>query len=170
MSNVTRILLPWVGMLALGSVNAALARAETLRVAILAPPGLEPAARRLSAEVEAHGFIVGLHGMDGPAAAPEAVLALACANRAAAVLVLMPAARGVEVWIVNRTGRAVLSREVVWRGSEPEAVLALRAVEVLRGRLLEVVRTIPAAPPAPVAPAHASAQSRPPPAVAAPER
>jgi hypothetical protein len=123
------------------------ARAQTSPsvIAILCDPG-DRFGRRVAAELEALGFRAVL--VDA-ATAPTSRASLEASARKAGAMAAMravPSEHGVEVWIADRvTGKTVL-RQVSTDGGapDPEAALAIRAVELLRASLLEV--TLPSAP------------------------
>ena len=98
-----------------------------------------PVPQRLEAELRAIGLVPERVERDTPPDRRE-LEELAREHGAGAAISIVPSARGAEVWIVDRiTGKVVL-REVVTREEDDEsgALVALRAVELLRASLLEV--------------------------------
>lgn len=113
------------------------------RVTLVAPRGVAPGEfeTRLRAELGAAGFEVSV--IDGPEGLlPEALEQLASREKSAAAILLVrpPGGAFFEVWISDRvTGKTVLRRVAPVAGSaEAGELLALRAVELLRGSLLEL--------------------------------
>jgi hypothetical protein len=109
-------------------------------VALVADRADDPITRRLRAELGALGFevVAGRRERDAPSRA--SLESIARSSGAVAAIRVVPSPEGVEVWIADRvTGKTVL-REVVAGGAgdaEP-AVVAVRAVELLRASLLEI--------------------------------
>jgi hypothetical protein len=122
------------------------ARAEEARsiIAVVCAPG-DRFGLRLVAELESLSFAA---VVVDPGDAPASRASLEASARSAgaiAAIRAVPSEHGVEVWIADRvTGKTVL-RAVGGEGSlpEPDAALALRAVELLRASLLEVALPTP---------------------------
>jgi len=123
---------------------ARLARAEQPTLVVLGSGN--SVSSRIEAELVALGFHV-VH-VDGAAntGTPAQLQAAARGANAAAALSLLPSADGVEVWVVDRVTGKTLSRDVVAADAraEPERVIAVRVVELLRASLLEL--DLPAPP------------------------
>ncbi len=129
----------------LARAEAPARREAPATIAVLCAPG-DRFGLRLVAELEALGFAaVIVDAGDAPASRPALE---ASARRAGAIAAIraVPSAGGVEVWIADRvTGKTVL--RVVTSdgdGSEPDAALALRTVDLLRASLLEISLPAPA--------------------------
>ena len=113
-----------VVLLRSGSADALPRQAETLLAAELRASGFEVATRERAPGLELRADI------EAAAAAlrPIAVLAIAAADGAAA-----------EIWLSDRvTGKLVIRRIDAGGDGDTAASLALRAVELLRGSLLEI--------------------------------
>ena len=121
-----------VVLLRSGSAEALPRQAETLLAAELRASGFEVLARERTAGLELRADI------EAAAAAlrPIAVLAIASSDGAAA-----------EIWLSDRvTGKLVIRRIDAGGDGDTAASLALRAVELLRGSLLEITVERPPAP------------------------
>jgi hypothetical protein len=121
------------------------AQAPPPAIAILCEPG-DRFGRRVAAELEALGFRAVIVDAASTPTSRASLEASARSAGAMAAIRAVPSERGVEVWIADRvTGKTVL-RQVSPEGGapDPDAALAIRAVELLRASLLEV--TLPSAP------------------------
>jgi hypothetical protein len=121
-------------------------RDQGARIAVLCAPG-DRFGLRVIAELESLGLAA---VQVEPGEAPASRVALEAAARkveAIAAIRAVPAEGGVEVWIADRvTGKTVLRAvSVAGEAADPDAALALRAVELLRASLLETA--LPAARP-----------------------
>jgi hypothetical protein len=129
-----------VVLLRSGSADALARQAETLLAAELRASGFEVLTRERAPGLELRADI------DAAAIAlrPIAVMAIAATAGAAA-----------EIWLSDRvTGKLVIRRIEAGTEGDPAASLALRAVELLRGSLLEItVEESPAPTPRPAPPA-----------------
>jgi hypothetical protein len=132
---------------------------EPLRVIVLGDEG-DPVARRLRDELQAAGMTVDLVADGG--ADPAALMR----DRGAAALA-RPRSAPLEVRIWRRSSPDIDETvDVTSRGTGDEAarVLLLRAVEVLRGELMQVeARQTPAAPPASLPAPERASPDKPPP-------
>jgi hypothetical protein len=128
-----------VALLRSGGGDALTRQAETLLAAELRASGFEVVTRERAPALDLRADI------DAAATAlhPIAVLAIATTSGAAA-----------EIWLSDRvTGKLVIRRIEAGADGDPAASLALRAVELLRGSLLEITVEQPATPaPRPAAP------------------
>ena len=116
------------------------ARAEAPKIALVSDDAAGPIAARVSAELTTLGFEVqSVTATAPPARGP--LEATAHDVGAVAAVRVAPSRRGVEVWVVDRvTGKTVL-REISLGSSEGDtaaALVASRAVELLRASMLEV--------------------------------
>jgi hypothetical protein len=163
--------------LAAAAVPAGVARAEETRsdapatIVVLCAPG-DRFGLRLVAELGALGFaVVTVDPGDTPASRTALEAAARKAGAVAAIRAVLSEG-GVEVWIADRvTGKTVL-RAVESEGAtpEPDAALALRAVELLRASLLEVALPTPPRGEVPATPEiRAQVALPPPPAPPPPE-
>jgi hypothetical protein len=126
------------------------------QVVLLRGPAEEALARQaetlLAAELRAAGFAVAERERSPGLDLRADIEAAAQALRPIAVLAMVPAARGgaMEVWLSDRvTGKLVIRDIPLTGGGEAETAasdLALRAVELLRGSLLEITVDRAAAP------------------------
>jgi hypothetical protein len=124
-----------VVLLRSGSGDALGRQAETLLAAELRASGFEVVIRERAPGLDLRADIDGTAG----ALHPIAVLAIAATTGAAA-----------EIWLSDRvTGKLVIRRIEAGADGDPAASLALRAVELLRGSLLEITFDQPAPAPAP---------------------
>ena len=113
----------------------------------------------LAAELRAAGFEVTLVMRDPAHDIRQDIEAVSTALAPIATFAIHPAPDGaaVELWLEDRvTGKLVIRRIVIDRSREAAADLAVRAIELLRGSLVEVVLPPPAtrpgvSPPADVA-------------------
>jgi hypothetical protein len=136
-------------------------------IAVIAPAGADAAVNealsRFKGEASAVGFaVVVLPGMASPAATAAAMAAqMEVAARAASAVatvafVVGGDSRALDVWFTDRhTGKTVLGHIAVERetGGRASGVLAVKAVDFLRARLIDFLATRPALPgPATVAP------------------
>ena len=109
-------------------------------------------AGRVNAELSALGFEVELIE-EAPSIEPQTLRQLAASRGAVAGLRASPSKTGIELWVADpNTGGTAFEEVVTVETGRNDELLALRAVEVLRARLLKLgVVTRPA--PAPVEPA-----------------
>ena len=124
-----------VVLLRSGNGDALGRQAETLLAAELRASGFEVVTRERAPGLDLRA------DMDGAAGAlrPIAVLTIAATTGAAA-----------EIWLSDRvTGKLVIRRIEAGGDGDPAASLALRAVELLRGSLLEITVDPPSPAPAP---------------------
>jgi len=135
--------LGWTGLvLVTGIVAAAPRAAATPSVAIAVDALDDVVAIRLGAELRELGFAVAI--VQAPEAAPSRELLEATARDRGAVAAfrIVRSRSGVEVWIFDRlTGKTVLREVIVGEEREPTAraaLIATRAVELLRASLLEL--------------------------------
>lgn len=155
-------------------LGAAAAQAAS-RVALLTAPTDDPVVRQattlLVAELEAAGFEVVVAPRDASRDVRLDIEAAATRLQPVATYAILPRSDGaaLDLWLEDRvTGKLVIRRVAVAPGSkEPAADLALKAVELLRGSLLEVAARQQAEPapvpvPADVARFVSSAVSEPP--------
>jgi hypothetical protein len=108
----------------------------------------------LAAELEAAGFEVTMRPRDPAGDVRRDIEAASAALQPVATFAILPLADGatVELWLEDRvTGKLVIRRISVDRSREVAGDLAVRAMELLRGSLLEVAVVEP--PRAPAAPA-----------------
>jgi hypothetical protein len=143
---------------------SAVASAEPARVVLVRPgaadPSIAEALIRIRGELVADGFDVVLADASA-ASAPRSAEVDVAQQRGSAALIgmsLEPDAQAAELWVVDRLTSKTLTRRIDIRG-EPRArmaeVLAVRAVELLRASLLELLmasrRSAEGASPPPVA-------------------
>jgi len=145
-AGVVAVLFALAGPLGLtvGTERALAAKPDpAAKILLLVEVGQEPLEARLRAELESLGFTI--ERRPAPPMAPGARPTLeadAKAAEAAAAVRVRASENGVEVWIADRMTGKTLLREVV-RGSDDEAVVAVRVVELLRASLLEVDSSLP---------------------------
>jgi hypothetical protein len=121
-----------VVLLRSGSGDALARQAETLLGAELRASGFEVVTRERASDQDLRADIEAAAG----ALRPIAVLAIAAAGEAAA-----------EIWLSDRvTGKLVIRRIDAGGDGDAAASLALRAVELLRGSLLEITVEAPLRP------------------------
>jgi hypothetical protein len=110
-------------------------------VAVVGPPG-DRLTARLRAELRELGLSVTAVDEDGTEVSPPDLQTLARASGAAVTIRASPSASGgVELWMFDRVTGKILLREVLERDLsevDSDAVVALRAVELLRASLLEL--------------------------------
>lgn len=125
------------------------AYAETSRVALLTLDPADPLMSRLGAEIRATGFEVTVQRAADVTVTADVLQAAAQTNNAIAAVQVVRRADGVEIWIFDRvTAKAVIRRlgsggRQNQKGGPNESLIALRAVELLRGSLLEIRATQP---------------------------
>lgn len=113
------------------------ATAAAQKVAIARTPGDRRIAHRVKAELSALGFEVQLV-TESSSAEPRGLRGLALDHGAVAGMRASPSKTGIELWIANPNTGATAYEEVVTVASRNDELLALRAVEVLRARLLKL--------------------------------
>jgi hypothetical protein len=132
-------------------LGAAAIAQQPLLVAIVRGKGDEMIVGRLVAELSALGFEVAELPDPSPATTPLAELA----DRARAVALLRPKGRSqIELWVRDpNTGETAFAEIVTESEQRGHDVVALRAVEVLRARLVRLGITTTSTEPPPPAPA-----------------
>jgi hypothetical protein len=133
--------------------------AETSRVVLLRAPSADTLTEQgntlLAAELRAAGFEVVTVARDPSRDIRRDIEAASAASSPIATFAILPAPDGaaVELWLEDRiTHKLTIRRLDVDRSREAPADLAVRAVELLRGSLLEVALPPPAPRPQPAAP------------------
>lgn len=127
-----------VASLPLGSVGLGdTALADEGTVLVVGQQG--PARLRLAAEVRALGFVPEAVTVEEPLDVPG-LEALARDHDALAAVYIAPSSSGATVWVVDRvTGKVLLRHiEAPADGDDVQALVAVRAAELLRASLLEV--------------------------------
>lgn len=133
---------PAVAAILLVSLAAARAWAQETRVLLIPGGAGDPVSAHLIDELIALGVTVEVSSADAQDPAR-----LAAARGVRAVVRVAPSRRAIELWVDSAPGVTAIKEQP---GDSGAAALSLRAVELLRGRLLPVER--PASPPAPPAP------------------
>ncbi|HSQ64099.1 MAG TPA: hypothetical protein VLM85_12825 [Polyangiaceae bacterium] len=115
---------------------------EPTLVVVLVEPGSDTLAERVEAELRALGFDV---QTTSPTNSGAGVMEDAArAAHAAAAIRIVRSDQKAQVWVADRvTGKTLLRELEVARGEDPDGVLAVRAVELLRASLLEVEASHP---------------------------
>jgi hypothetical protein len=127
-------------LLLLASISAA--ADEPALVVVLVEPGGEALAGRVQAELRALGF--GVQTASPTDSGAGALESTARAAHAAAAIRIVRSDQRAQVWVADRiTGKTLLRELEVAPGEDPESVLAIRAVELLRASLLEVEASHP---------------------------
>lgn len=121
-------------LLVLCSGRSALAQ----KIAVVVASDDVTIARRVEAELSALGFEVELVE-EQPSVEPHTLRQLAASRRAVASLRASPSKTGIELWIADpNTGATAFEEVVTVETGRNDELLALRAVEVLRARLLKL--------------------------------
>ncbi len=113
------------------------AQDEPVLVMVQVEPGGEALAGRVSAELRALGFDVQTSVV--VESSTRELEDTARAAHAAAAIRIVRSDKKAEVWVADRvTGKTLLRELEVGKNEDPDGVLAVRAVELLRASLLEV--------------------------------
>jgi hypothetical protein len=118
---------------------AALAEVASSATVLVLGAEESPLTGRLRAEIEALGLRV--VSVDGRDASPSDLAERARTAGAAVAVSTTETRAGVDLWLVDRVTGKTLLREVLVRdlsNGDPDSVIALRAVELLRASLLEL--------------------------------
>ena len=144
-------------------ITASPARAEPTRILVIPNEETKGIGARLSAELRTLGFEVVVADRPMAETGRETLEDAAREVQAVAALFFRASRAGVEVWVMDRVTQKTVLREVVVPKSGDDALVAVRAVELLRASLLEV--EAPAFVPGEAAPTPATLAlvSRPPP-------
>lgn len=155
-SSLGSILLTWALVLSGVGLLPLRAWAQTDTIVILETPATAAAAVRVKAELAPLGWPVLIVKGTGRTLADWAR-----DYQSVAVLRIVSGGRGVELWIPARDRHDAPVREVVQPEDANGDVLALRAVEVLRARLLKLGKRPPRVTTAPAPPPEAEEPSSP---------
>ena len=144
-------------------MTASRAYAEPTRILVIPNDEMKGVGARLSAELRTLGFEVIVADRPMAETGRETLEDAAREAHAVAALFFRASRAGVEVWVMDRVTQKTVLREVVVPKSGDDALVAVRAVELLRASLLEV--QAPAFVPGEAAPTPATEAlvARPPP-------
>jgi hypothetical protein len=137
-----RALWAWLAAALLLAVSVAAAADERPRIALMLVPERPPLAARIATELGTMGFEAVIVPHAG-GSVDELGLLTRRANAIAGAMMRVDEQR-IRLWIVDRTTDKILTRELPAAARHAEAMLALRAVELLRASLLELA--LPRAP------------------------
>jgi hypothetical protein len=125
--------------LALAALSfSSFARASSARILVVPNEETKSISARLSAELRSQDFEVVVSDRPMPETSREALEDAAREAHAVAALRIRPSRAGVEVWVMDRVTQKTVLREIVMEKGGDDAMVAVRAVELLRASLLEV--------------------------------
>jgi hypothetical protein len=114
------------------------ARAEATRILVVPNEEMKGISARLSAELRTQGFEVIVAASPMLETRRELIEDAAREAHSVAALCVRPSHAGVEVWVMDPLTQKTVLREVVAEKEGDDALLAVRAVELLRASLLKV--------------------------------